>query len=122
MRCHTVDNRDAILNGGYRFFGGKPVIVQAWRSNMDLSTKHVKNIPIWIELHRLALRYWGEKSLTKIVSRVGKFTMVDQATLNRHRLQFARILVEVNVDQDFPNLVHFKDENEVIREQRVVYG
>ena len=122
MRCHNVENRDAILNEGYQFFDGKLVIAQAWRSNMDLSTKHVKNVPIWIELHGLPLRYWGDKSLTKIVSRIGKFTMVDQATLSRARLQFARILVEVNVDQEFPDLVHFKDENGVVREQGVLYG
>lgn len=57
MRCDFVDNRDKILNDGYHFFDGKHVIVQAWRSDMNLSTKHVQNIPIWIELHDLELKY-----------------------------------------------------------------
>ena len=31
-------------------------------------------------------------------------------------------MVEVNVDQEFPDRVHYKDENGAVREQGVVYG
>lgn len=34
---------------------------------------------------------------------VGKFLRVDQATTKRDRLQFARIFIEVKVDQEFPD-------------------
>lgn len=45
---------------------------------MESSKKHVKNyLPIWIELHGLKLKYREERSLTKIVSKSGKFLKVD---------------------------------------------
>ena len=58
-------------------------------------------MPIWIELPGLDFKYWGVKSLNKIVGATGKFMRVDQTTMGRENLSFARMLVEVKVDQGF---------------------
>ena len=68
------------------------------------------------------MKYWGEKSLTKIVSSFGKFLQMDQATLNKERLMFARLLIEVRMDQKFLDMIQFKNENGVIVEQKVFYA
>lgn len=110
------------MNWGYDFFYGKPLIVPEQRSYMELNKQHVNNLPIWIELHGLELKYQGVKSLTKIVSRIVKFLKVGQGTLNRHRLQFARIVREVEIDQEFPENIQSRNENGLIVEQNVGYG
>lgn len=121
VKFDTMENRDKILNEGFHFFDGKPIIIQPWKADMNLLNKEIHKIPIWIELHNLELKYWGERSMSKIVSKVGKYIKVDQATLNRDRLQFAKVLVEVAIDQAFPDFIQFKNEHGEISDQQVAY-
>lgn len=44
------------------------------------------------------------------MSNVGKFLKVDNATLKRERLQFARVLVEVDVSKSLLDEIVFKNE------------
>lgn len=30
VRFHIMENRDKVVNGGYPFFDGKPVMIKAW--------------------------------------------------------------------------------------------
>lgn len=48
--------------------------------------------------------------MTKIVSDIGIFLKVDNATLKRERLHYTRVLVEVDVAQDFPDDIIFENE------------
>ncbi|XP_056694959.1 uncharacterized protein [Spinacia oleracea] len=88
---------------------------------MDISKDPVKKLPIWIQLPNLEVKYWGEKSLSKIVSQIGTMIKVDQATHNRDKLMFAKVLVEVNIDQQFPEVIRFRSEIGRMIEQRVSY-
>lgn len=74
---------------------------------MNIAKDPVRKLPIWIQLPNLDVKYWGDKSLTKIISQIGSMVKVDQATHNRDKLIFAKVLVEVDVDQKFPTLIHF---------------
>ena len=67
------------------------------------------------------LKYWGEKCLFKLVSEIGKLVKLDQATTYKDRLNFARILVEVMVDQHFSNSISFENEKGCIIKQMVGY-
>ena len=77
---------------------------------MDWHKKDGKRVHIWIELYGLDFKYWGVKSLNKIVGTIRMFLRLDRATMNRETLSFARMLVEVVVNQMFPDVVQFKNE------------
>ncbi|XP_010679661.1 uncharacterized protein LOC104894967 [Beta vulgaris subsp. vulgaris] len=106
----SQEQRDAILNGGFQFFDKKPMVVKAWHQDMNFQKETVKSIPTWIQLPRLDLKYKGESCLFKLVAGVGKPIKLDQATKAKDRLNFARILVEVDIDQQFPNSIMFENE------------
>lgn len=61
---------------------------------------------------KLNLKYWGEKYLHKIVSQLSDPIKKDDATRNRDKIQSARILIEVKIDQKFPDSINFWNENE----------
>ncbi|XP_021730771.1 uncharacterized protein LOC110697694 [Chenopodium quinoa] len=84
---------------------------------VSLMDKGIFLVQIW----DLDLKYWGEKALSKIVSKIGKFIKVDQATAKREKLQFARVLIEVSISQDFPNEVSFLNEKGVSTQVRLKY-
>ncbi|XP_062118721.1 uncharacterized protein LOC133832388 [Humulus lupulus] len=91
--------------------------VSYWNSSVK---DDIRTIPIWIQVHNLDLKYWG-RSLYKIVRQIGKPIREDTATKNRDRLQFARVMVEVNVSQAFPSTISFVNEKTEVIRLDVVY-
>ena len=122
VRLRNQEDHERILAMDFQFFDGKPVIVHPWKPDVDWSEKKVERVPIWIELHGLEVKYWGDKCLTKIVESIGKFVRVDEVTLEIANLMFARVLVEVLVDQMFPEVVQFRNEKGYVIEHKVYYG
>ena len=116
-----MENFKKVLSGIAQVFDSNPVIVKPWTADSNFTKDPVKLVPIWIKLHGLEVKYWGEKSLKKIAGLVGTVIKVDQATQHRDKLLFAKVLVEVRIDQEFPELIQFLDEKGVIIDQRVEY-
>uniref|UniRef100_A0A803QEQ8 DUF4283 domain-containing protein n=1 Tax=Cannabis sativa TaxID=3483 RepID=A0A803QEQ8_CANSA len=111
IRFHSIEDRDKVVNGGYIFFNRRPVIMKPWDPNTNFRKEDVKNIPIWIQLEDLDLKYWGQKSLFKIVGQMENPIMVDEVTKSRDRLNYPRVLVEVKMDQELPTMLEFEDEH-----------
>ncbi|XP_062080013.1 uncharacterized protein LOC133784752 [Humulus lupulus] len=111
VRFNTLEEKDEIMNGGYHFFDKKPIIMKNWDPNTRFTREVVLNVPLWVQLCNLDLKFWGEKAMTKIMNSVGKYIRQDRATLAREKLQYARVLIEVNISQELPNVIKFRDEN-----------
>uniref|UniRef100_A0A803P6D8 DUF4283 domain-containing protein n=1 Tax=Cannabis sativa TaxID=3483 RepID=A0A803P6D8_CANSA len=110
IRFNNEEFRDQVLNGGFIFFNRRSVIMKPWNPNDTFSKEDVTRVPIWIQLEGLELKYWGEKSLFKIVGQMGKPIMVDAITKERERLSYPRILIEVSMDKKLPEMLEFEDE------------
>ncbi|KAL2925388.1 Centromere protein I [Bienertia sinuspersici] len=98
---------------GRVFFDYKPVILKAWHDDMEINKDDIQKIPIWVQLD-LHFKYWGEKCLERIIQPVGNLLKVDSMTANRDKLQYARCMIEVKMDQSFPDQVRFKNEKDQI--------
>lgn len=51
--------------------------------------------------------------MNKIVGAIGKPIRTEIATTQKDSIEFARVLVEVRIDQEFPNEICFENENGV---------
>ncbi|GLT72076.1 hypothetical protein SLA2020_440390 [Shorea laevis] len=69
---------------------------------MQLLKFSVTSIPVWIKLHNLPMQFWTATCLSHVASGVGKPLCADSVTEEQLRLGFARVLVEVNFNYDFP--------------------
>ncbi|KAL2940818.1 putative shell protein 2 [Bienertia sinuspersici] len=85
------------------------MILKPWSEDMDFMQDEIKTIPIWMQVS-VDFKYWGIRSLEKILKPVGGLLRLDAITTRRERLQYARCMVEVKLNQDFPDHVEFKDE------------
>lgn len=108
-----MDSRDRVLEGYY--FLIKTSSSETLIFWDGLWKRWSKTLPMWVQL-KLNLRHWEEKSLHKITSRLGDPIKWDEATRNRDKLQYARILVEVKIDQKFPEFIQFWNENGCLTE------
>ncbi|XP_021857625.1 uncharacterized protein [Spinacia oleracea] len=89
VRFFTMENRDKVLDANRLTFDKKPVICKPWHKDIVDLKDEVKGVPIWIHLNHLDLKFWGNRSLSKIVGSIGEFIQDDQATINMDKLQFA---------------------------------
>lgn len=61
--------------------------------NMKTDRNLFTSIPVWIRLPNLCFRLWDPKAVSALVSVIGNSIKLDEATLNRARISFARVLV-----------------------------
>ncbi|XP_048492374.1 uncharacterized protein LOC125493253 [Beta vulgaris subsp. vulgaris] len=121
VRFKTVEDKMKAMQGGPILYDRKPVIMQEWTPDLDLLNADIKVVPTWIKLPGLPLKYWGQSTLHKLASKVGKAIRTDRATAQKDILEYARILVEVNIGQEFPKEIVFENEKGVLMTQIVQY-
>ncbi|XP_074314336.1 uncharacterized protein LOC141649548 [Silene latifolia] len=105
----TLECKTLVLQQGFPMFNNKPLIVKPWSEECSLAKEKVKFVPIWVRLCGLPLKFWGASSLAKISTLLGKFMRCDAATMEKTKLGYARIMIEVEVGQKFPDKIFFKD-------------
>lgn len=71
---------------------------------MDVTRERFDVLPTWIQ-HHVNFKYWGENCLRKLAALIDKFLKVDQATAKREN--YARVLIEVKVDEEFHDQISF---------------
>lgn len=74
----------------------------------------IKIIPTCVQL-QLDSKYQGKTCLGKIAKDIiGKMMTVDQATSKHEKLQFVRVMMEIQTDQHLPNLLSFINDHDKI--------
>ncbi|XP_074318694.1 uncharacterized protein LOC141655516 [Silene latifolia] len=110
VRFATSTAKDRVLQQGHFLFDNKPLIVRPWSPDVDLVKEDVKEVPVWVRLEQLPLKFWG-KCLPRIAGLLGKFIQCDVATKDKTRLGFARVMVKVPFGQAIPDKIKFLDED-----------
>ncbi|KAK7273781.1 hypothetical protein RIF29_14844 [Crotalaria pallida] len=95
------------------------MILAPW-TGRSMSKSFIDRVPIWIQLPNLSPKFWGVGALSKIASLVGNPIMVDKVTQERNRINFARILMEVD-PAVLPDEVFFEHDFGNVITQRVNY-
>ncbi|XP_050222191.1 uncharacterized protein LOC126672286 [Mercurialis annua] len=88
---------------------------------MAMDPSELTSIPIWIHLPGLPWEFWTKEMLSKIGSTCGAPLYCDQCTLSKTKLDFARILVEMEANGEFPNRVILQDERGAQFSQKIDY-
>ncbi|XP_062113169.1 uncharacterized protein LOC133824306 [Humulus lupulus] len=101
--------------------GKKPLVMKPWNSVDDFSKEDITSVPTWVQFGGLDIKYWGERSLFRIVGQIRRPIQVDNITKHRDRLCYPRILIEVSMDQDFPARIGFMNEFDQEIELQVQY-
>lgn len=115
VRMKTIEAMIAACGSSGMLFDKKPFIVKPWTKNASFEKETLNSIPIWVCFPGLGKHYWGERCLRKIAEMLGSVVQIDSATLNKDRLLFARVLIEMKLDGGFPETLAFTNEdNELV--------
>ncbi|XP_021768555.1 uncharacterized protein LOC110732876 [Chenopodium quinoa] len=102
-------------------FDKKPIIMKRWEPDLNLKAECINEVPVWIRLPNVDLKFWGKEALMKIVSLVGNPVKSNRVTSTKETIAFARVMVEVPVNGVFPKYIEFLDEGGHLMRQRVVF-
>ncbi|RZC49553.1 hypothetical protein C5167_017984 [Papaver somniferum] len=73
--------------------------------NLALDHGEMKSIPVWVLIYNVPLHLWKNLALGPIASFVGKPLMMVDCTINKTRLSYARVLVEVSFECQSPSFI-----------------
>ncbi|XP_058732715.1 uncharacterized protein LOC131604280 [Vicia villosa] len=109
LRFHSHEDLDAVLMRGPYTMRNVPLLIQEWRADFNLKRDMLRTLPIWIKLPQLPLYLWEAKSLSKIGSAIGVPLVTDECTASKHRVSYAKILVEVDITKEMVKEIAIKD-------------
>ncbi|XP_062114375.1 uncharacterized protein LOC133825453 [Humulus lupulus] len=112
--------RDLVLEAGVVHFDRKPVLLRPWSTDLD-KVRLVKSVPVWVRLPDLGLQYWGLKTLSALVSTIGKPMMMDKVTKDKSMVKFSRVLVDVEISDKIPQCISFLNEKGQLMEQPIEF-
>ncbi|KAG8388562.1 hypothetical protein BUALT_Bualt02G0138300 [Buddleja alternifolia] len=101
LRYKMEDELMAAYDRRIQFFYSKPLILRKWGEGMGTSEK-ITIVPTWVQLPNLPLGMWGVRSLSKIESKIGTPIQTDELTTQKLKLDYARVLVEVEIGKYLP--------------------
>lgn len=82
---------------------------------MDLNTEAISSLPMWVQF------LWGLASLSKIGSILGIPLKTDKYTKEKTFLKYAKVLIDIPLDREFPEYLEFINEHGVLTRQSVIY-
>ncbi|KAL6578125.1 hypothetical protein OROMI_010453 [Orobanche minor] len=83
---------------------GYPMRLFKWDPFFDFKQEPAL-VPIWVKIMALPLQWFNQGALQTIGALMGTFLKADPMTINRSRLDHARICVEINLKNTPPNSV-----------------
>ncbi|XP_074265597.1 uncharacterized protein LOC141588038 [Silene latifolia] len=110
VRFASKEHQQQAIGYGPLMFDSKPVIIKEWKPDASLVKHNIQCLPIWVKIQDLDIKFLGENCLRKIIGPIGSLIKCDENTMNRNFLSFPRLLIEVSMEQDFPEEVIFVDE------------
>jgi len=121
VRFKKIGDQSIVVQRGVYFFDNKPFLVKPWNEEMDINTESSVRLPVWVRFHELDIKYWGSESLSKIGSVLGVPIKTDKYTRDKSFLTYARLLIEMQLHDSFPDFIEFVEEHNVVVRQKMEY-
>ncbi|GFS42551.1 hypothetical protein Acr_00g0080480 [Actinidia rufa] len=97
FKFDKLEGRDNVLQGGPYMVFGRPLLLKILPDYFSFNHEELSCISVWVQLKNLPLELWCEYALSRLCSKLGKPMFADKLTAHKHRISYARVLVEVDV-------------------------
>ncbi|KAK1325155.1 hypothetical protein QJS10_CPA01g00001 [Acorus calamus] len=77
-------------------FAGNVLRLKKWDQTFDPAVAFPELVPVWLRLHRLTYDLFSPDLLLSIGNGIGRPLRIDEYSLSRKRLSYARVCVEIN--------------------------
>lgn len=112
VRFALIEHQELACNMNGILFDKKPFIVKPWSPYMSYEKASLTSVPVWVKLPALNIRYWSENVLRQIAGYLGVVLKIDNATITKTRLMYARVLIDMTISDGFPEELFFSNEHD----------
>jgi hypothetical protein len=102
-------DREKVINGGPWMIFDHYVAIRPWTTDFISSQVKINKTLVWIRFPSLGMEYYDESLLLALASAIGSPVKVDMHTLDASRGKFARVCVEINLDEAVVGKVWFRN-------------
>ncbi|XP_057871389.2 uncharacterized protein LOC131077832 [Cryptomeria japonica] len=99
----SIADRNRAFEGGPYFFNQVGLFIKPWHMGFNSAEEIPSWVPVWVRLSRLPLEFWREDILHSISLLLGKPVGSASQTQDRKVISFARICVEVDLNNPLPD-------------------
>lgn len=99
IKFSQMEDHSRVLKNGPWFMSGHYLSIRRWEPNFIPSSANLSAVAVWIRLPELPIEYYEESILWDIGRAIGLFLKVDTYTVMEARGRFARLCVQVNLDE-----------------------
>lgn len=121
VRLNSIEDKETVLCLGPYTMNRKPIIIHEWNADFKFGEEVLCMIPLWVRLPNLPINCWGNLTLSRIGSVLGRPIYADECTTRIERISYAQILVEMDVTRTLPNMIKVQDPEGQLVDQEVEY-
>ena len=99
----SMEDRNKAFEGGPYFFNQVGLFIKPWHMSFNSAEEIPSRVPVWVRLPRLPLEFWREDIFHSISMLLGKPVGSATQTQDRKVISFARICVEVDLNNPLPD-------------------
>uniref|UniRef100_A0A803LHQ6 DUF4283 domain-containing protein n=1 Tax=Chenopodium quinoa TaxID=63459 RepID=A0A803LHQ6_CHEQI len=101
----VIEDVQATLERGPWKIGGFPLFLKLWEPGFKPSNAVIGSAVLWVTLPELPIEFYDKEILMGIGNSLEKLVKIDVKTLERDRVRFARLLVQVNISKPAPSAI-----------------
>ncbi|XP_059076623.1 uncharacterized protein LOC131875916 [Cryptomeria japonica] len=103
----SISDRNRVFEGGPYFYNHVGLFIKPWHSGFNATEDIPTRVPVWVRLPWLPLEFWREDILLRIAALLGKPVAIAQNTLEKKVFSYARICVEIDLNNPLPDSLEF---------------
>lgn len=96
---------DKVLRGGPWFIGEHFLAIKPWEPYFKASEANFTSVAVWVRLLELPIEFYDNTVLRQIGSAIGTVLRIDSYTATGSRGSYARLCIQVNLDEPLINFV-----------------
>ncbi|XP_013713679.2 putative GPI-anchored protein pfl2 [Brassica napus] len=117
-----VSTRSWILQRGLWHLDDCLMFVAPWSPAASLSLPEISTIPVWVTLKNIPSRLYSNPGISRIASALGAPMLTNKPRLDPTLMGETKILVEVELDKQFPQKIALNDKRGTISLVDVEYS
>ena len=95
FKFEGVSEAERVLHWGVNWFNSKSFFLEWWNLLATCLKKDRGKCKVWVRILGLPLHLWGKALFKRLGEACGRFVTVDEDTMERRNLQWARVLVGI---------------------------
>lgn len=118
FRFDSIEDKTKIIQNRPYTSNNMPIVLKEQDPDLYIQNESLCIIHVWVNFLGLPIQCWIEKKLGRIASLLGKPICTDKLTVRCERISYARVLIEMDITQPFPDELSIEKADGSIWEQK----